>query len=506
MMIASGNLLGVSAAMTRTKLSDLLDAMDVLAVSGDVDVGVADLSTDSRLVEENAMFFAVPGASEDGARYVADAISRGASVVVVDQDAIVDPSVYERGAAAVVRVPDVRQAKALAAARFFGDPSCAMSVFGVTGTNGKTTTSLMIRSVLDYHSGPSVLIGSLGYEIGARRYPAPNTTPDSIDIQRLLARGRRAGCRNAVMEVSSHALDQRRAEGVRFQTATFTNLSGDHLDYHKTQEAYRNAKARLFAGLPEGAVAVLNADDPASEHMASVTSARVVRYGLSENVDVRAIVRRVDIDGASFLLRTDAGEIDVQTRLVGRHNLMNAIAGAATCAAAGIPLESIHGGFQLLRRVTGRLEAVDCGQDFRVLVDYAHTDDALRQVLNNLRPLTRGRVITVMGCGGDRDRAKRPRMGLAASMGSDLVVLTDDNPRSEDPAAIRAEVRGGVDPSAEVWEEPDRRKAIERALREAAGGDIVLIAGKGHETEQIVGGVHTPFDDRHVAKEVLWSL
>lgn len=499
-MIASGSLLNVNPAMTRMTLADLLDPEHVRHVVGDPTVEIRDLCANSRDAREGSLFFAVRGVREDGAKYVPDAVRRGAVAAVVPLDFEGDPGIP------ILKVADVRAAKSEIASRFFGEPSHAMRVVGVTGTNGKTTTAAMIRAILDYDRGPSVSIGTLGVEIGAHRIQSAHTTPDAIDVQRYLSRGRRMGCRSAVMEVSSHALDQRRVEHVHFSAAVFTNLSRDHLDYHGDMRAYLAAKKKLFEGLDEHAVAVLNDDDLASASLRDGIRARVVTYGLSPRADHRASVRRVDIDGVSFVLHTETGDVYVHIRLVGRHNLMNAVAASSACMALGLPPESVRGGLSALRRIPGRLEPVDCGQDFRVLVDYAHTDDALARVLDSLRSLTRGRLITVFGCGGDRDPGKRPRMGAVAAQRSDKVILTSDNPRDEDPGDILRQIVRGMPAGTDFRIEPDRRAAIEMALRIARGGDIVLIAGKGHETEQIAGGNRIPFDDRAVAREVLWSL
>jgi UDP-N-acetylmuramoyl-L-alanyl-D-glutamate--2,6-diaminopimelate ligase len=482
------------------RLSDLLDAIDVLAVSGDTEVVVRGLCADSRDSRNGYAFFAVAGAKEDGARYVEAAIAAGAAVIFTETETCAPENVT------VVRVRDCRAAKSRVAAEFFGFPSLELPTVGVTGTNGKTTTAKMIQAIAEYDRGPCVFLGTTGDEIAGEVLAAPNTTPDPIVVHEALRRGLTRGARLAAMEVSSHALEQGRVADVDFQVGVFTNLTPEHLDYHATLAAYRDAKSKLFESLRPGAVAVLNADDPASETFASRSQARVIRYGLERRADVTARVRRIDIDGLWFTLLSGQGEVDVVTRLVGRYNLMNALAAASTALALGFPLEAIRGGLARLRGVPGRLESVDCGQDFRVLVDYAHTDDALAKVLVNLRPLTHGRLITVFGCGGDRDRTKRPRMGRVAAEYSDLVIVTSDNPRSEDPGAIAAEILAGVPAGREVELVLDRRAAIERALKQARGGDIVLIAGKGHEDYQILLDRKIRFDDREVAREILWTL
>lgn len=481
-------------------LADLLDSIDVLSICGGTEIEVRGLCSDSREAEQGHAFFAVAGAKEDGAKYVASAIEKGASVVFTESDTCAPDNVT------VVRVADCRLAKSRIAAEFFGHPSSELPTVGVTGTNGKTTTTKMIQAIAEYDRGPCLFLGTTGYEIAGEIQPAPNTTPDPIVVHGALRRGIDRGARLAAMEVSSHALEQGRVADVTYHVGVFTNLTPEHLDFHGTLGEYRDAKAKLFEMLGPGAVAVLNADDPASESFASRTQARVVRYGLERRADITARVRRIDIDGLWFTLLSPFGEVDITTRIVGRYNLMNALAAAGAALSLGFPLEAVRGGIGRLRGVPGRLESVDCGQDFRVLVDYAHTDDALLKVLLNLKPLTHGRVITVFGCGGDRDRSKRPRMGKIAAEYSDLVIVTSDNPRSEQPAAIADEILAGIVDRKNVELELDRRTAISRAISEARGGDIVLIAGKGHEDYQIVGKEKFRFDDREVAREALWNL
>jgi UDP-N-acetylmuramoyl-L-alanyl-D-glutamate--2,6-diaminopimelate ligase len=482
------------------QLGDLLAGIDVLAVEGPTSVTITSLCTDSRQARRGCLFFAVPGIDQDGAGFLTEAVARGAVAVVVEG------GTPAPAGASVVRVVNCRLAKALMAARFFGHPSRRLPVVGVTGTNGKTTTSHLLRSIAEYDGGPTVLIGTIAHEVGQRSVRARNTTPDPIELESFLTEGLLERARLGIMEVSSHALVQERVAGIDFRAAVFTNLSPEHLDYHGTLEAYQAAKLLLFENLDASAVAVLNADDPVADVIAAVTRARVLRYGLSCSAEISADIRRVDADGTAFILKTPYGDVDVNTRLLGRHNLMNCMAAGAAALAMGYPLDSVRGGFQLLKCVPGRLESIHCGQDFRVLVDYAHTHDALQKVLENLRPLTRGRLITVFGCGGDRDRAKRPLMGRVAANLSDVAVLTSDNPRGEDPREIIEEVLAGIPEGRPVIVEADRRRAIETALRMAQSGDLVTIAGKGHEVRQLVGGRSIEFDDRAVAREVLWSL
>lgn len=490
----------IASLFPTATIAELAHAASGAVVSGDGGTRVGALVGDSRHAVPGSLFFAVKGVMQDGGGFVTDALARGAVAIVAEADVPVPAGVP------CVRVGDGRKAKALMAARFFGEPAHKLMAVGVTGTNGKTTTTWMMRSVAEYAGDKTLLLGTIANELDGESIPAANTTPDPIELHRMLAEAVLAGARLAVMEVSSHALEQDRVLGIGFRAAAFTNLSPEHLDFHKTLDAYRDAKARLFEALDPSATAVLNHDDPAAAVYASRTKARVVRYGMTPGADVSVEVHRVDIDGCSFALRTPQGRMDVATRLVGRHNLFNAMAAAATCLALGYPLDAVRGGFELLKGVPGRLESVDCGQDFRVLVDFAHTEAALRHVLETLRPLTKGRLITVFGCGGDRDTTKRPRMGAVVSALSDVAFVTSDNPRTEDPLAIIEQIKSGLVAEREIVIEPDRKRAITAALTSARGGDIVVIAGKGHEKVQIVGDRRIPFDDVETAREVLWSL
>lgn len=462
---------------------------------------IHDVTCDSRQVQPGTLFVAVPGTRQDGAAFVDEAIRRGAVAIVAEKPVPSCP-------VPVLVVPEARAALADLAARFHGHPTARLNVVGVTGTNGKTTTTFLVRSILEAAGQKAGLLGTIQHAIGSRVLPSDNTTPGSDTLQRHFAEMVRAGCGAAAMEVSSHALDQGRVRGVRFAAAIFTNLTRDHLDYHPTFEHYRDAKGKLFEMLSPKSVAALNADDPVSELYAARTPARVLTYALQRPADVTAAVELVTFHGTRLVLRAGGEEVRVHTRLLGTHNVYNILGAAAAAWGMGYDLEVIKAGVENLVAVPGRLEPVDAGQDFAVLVDYAHTDDALRNVLGCLRPLVRGRLIVVFGCGGDRDRGKRPKMGRVAAELADQVILTSDNPRSESPTAILSDILAGV-PERErrkVLLEPDRRDAIKMAVSLARKDDAVLIAGKGHETVQIFRDRTAGFDDRLVAREVLGDV
>lgn len=481
----------------------LADALGDVVVS-EADLPISGLTADSRAVQPGDLFVAASGSQVDGLDFVPEALSKGAAAVLASRPVAVPSSV------GFVGVPDVAAAKPLVADRFFGHPSGRLAVVGITGTNGKTTSAEMLRSMLTMDGRDSGLVGTLGAWIGNTHEPLRNTTPDAIELQRLLARMVDANLSTVVIEVSSHALALGRVGGVDFDVGVFTNLTQDHLDFHGSMEDYAAAKARLFEQLMPDAVAVLNADDAQSSRFAERTLARVFSYGLDAPADVSADVRRLDADGSSFQLRVDERQLllPLNTRLVGRHNVANALAAAAAALALELPPTAIRTGLSALAAVPGRLQPVDCGQDFRVLVDYAHTPDALQQVLTQLRPLTRGRLRVVFGCGGDRDRTKRPLMGATVARLADDLYVTSDNPRGENPQRILDDILDGL--PAEVRQRArslvDRREAISAACAEARGGDIVLVAGKGHELTQTIGCEQLDFDDRAVTREVLWTL
>ncbi len=468
-------------------LPDLLGPVPTRATTLQIDgVDVRDLAYDSRRVQDGTLFFCVPGAVADGHDHAAAAVAAGACALIVERELPlpVPQIVVDSCRAAMGPIADV----------FFGRPSERLLVLGVTGTNGKTTTAYLQHAILAAAGHTAGLLGTIERRIGGVAEPAQRTTSEAIDLQRDLRRMLDAGDTACAMEVSSHALDQQRVAGVRFAAAAFTNLTQDHLDYHADMEAYFAAKALLFDGRCPTAA---NADDAYGRRLPAD-----LRFGLATpGAEVRAEDVRYGAHGTAFRLRTPWGDAEVATRLVGRFNVENALAAVSSAGLAGVPLAAIVTGLEGVAGVPGRLEVVSGDRPFAVIVDYAHTADALENVLRALRPLATGRLIVVFGCGGDRDRGKRPTMARVACALADEVIITTDNPRSEDPLAIIAEVAAGADGRHAV--EPDRRRAIERAIAAAAPGDVVLIAGKGHEQGQDVAGSVTPFDDRVVACEVL---
>jgi UDP-N-acetylmuramoyl-L-alanyl-D-glutamate--2,6-diaminopimelate ligase len=464
---------------------------------------VSSVAYDSRRVHEGAVFVALRGQKADGAVFAAQAVSRGAIAVVAETarpEGVTAPWLHTR---------DARLALALLADRFYEHPSRRMPVIGVTGTNGKTTTAYLLASVLDAAGLPAGVMGTVSYRVGREEREAARTTPEAPDVQQLLAEMLEHGCRSAVMEVSSHALALKRVDGMRFAAAIFTNLTRDHLDFHEDMESYFAAKRRLFEMLDVDAPAVINADDPRAPALMAACR-RAVTYGISQPADVTPGPVQLALEGLALDVRTPKGSVAIRSPLVGRPNVYNILAATAAAVALDLPLEAVARGVHALPGVPGRFEVVSSATDnVTVVVDYAHTDDALRNLLETARPLAGKRLITVFGCGGDRDRTKRPLMGMVASRLSDVVIVTSDNPRSEDPARIIEEIRRGIAPGpqggrpTDVLSVVDRAEAIERAVAMAGAGDLVLVAGKGHEKYQQIGDRVLPFDDVAVAREAL---
>ena len=455
---------------------------------------------DSRRVRPGDVFVALAGHREDGAKYIAQALAKGAVAVLAES-----PS---HSSGHVILVKDARGALACLSAAVNGWPSRAMRVYGITGTNGKTTTAWLLRDLLRAGGMEPGLLTTVQVEYCGRAIPATRTTPDACELQRLLAAMRGAGCDSAVMEVSSHALDQQRVGSLRFEAAAFTNLSQDHLDYHKTMEAYFQSKQRLFAQLAQdkpGATAVCFRDAGYGENMVAYLATlplKRVTCGFTQDSDVRAEDIAVTSDGSRFTLAAPDGQrCKLRVHLAGRYNIANMLCAAGLALDAGVSFDTVARTLEQTKPQWGRLERVAAAIPADVFVDYAHTDDALRNVLGTLREITRGRLTVVFGCGGDRDRAKRPLMGRACAELADRLVVTSDNPRSEEPAAIIEEILTGMPEGADLVVEPDRRAAIRTALASAEKGDVVLVAGKGHECFQELADRTVPFDDRQVVME-----
>ncbi|HZP37913.1 MAG TPA: UDP-N-acetylmuramoyl-L-alanyl-D-glutamate--2,6-diaminopimelate ligase [Methylomirabilota bacterium] len=490
--------------------SALLDALPDKTVLGAPPERVTGLAYDSRKATPGSLFVAIPGFKQDGRRFAADALGRGAAVVVAEGG---DP--LPGSAAARVVVRSSREALARLADAYHGHPSRRLTVIGITGTNGKTTTSLLVEALLGADGRPTGVIGTIQYRVGAHAQDAGQTTPEALELQALLARMVEAGVGGVAMEVSSHALALSRVDGVEFDVAVFTNLTQDHLDFHKTLDAYRDAKARLFTLLASGPkprrAAVVNVDDPAGAAMVRAASAdarvRVLTFGLRPPAELHPSRWESGMDGIRLEIARPEGPITITSPLVGEHNVMNLLGAVGVGLVLGMEPARIGRILSGVATVPGRFERVEAGQPFLVVVDYAHTPDALENVLTTARKLLRpgARLGVVFGCGGDRDRGKRPIMGGIATRLADRAWVTSDNPRSESPEAILREIEAGIPAEAADRHESiaDRRRAIQRAVAWAREGDVIVIAGKGHETYQIVGGQTLPFDDREVARTAL---
>ena len=508
------------------KLGDLVSALTVnVPITGTWSQReVTAVVQDSRRAAPGSLFVAVRGFHSDGHRFIPQAVGQGAVAVVAEESASVEvvPDIP------VIRVPDSRKALARLAAKFYDYPSRRIKLVGITGTKGKTTTSYLMRSIIEAAGHQAGLIGTIDYRIGDRVYPAPNTTPESLDLQALFAEMAERGARYCVLEVSSHALALGRTDECEFEAAAFTNLAHEHLDFHRTMDEYGAAKALLFSSLASDKAAVVNMDDAFGSAIIKRTAARVITYGITGHADVRPAGNiGHNISGLSLAVSTPSGEINIESSLVGRHNIYSILAAVGLGIALGFSGEAVATGIKQMKAVPGRMEKVVAGQTFGVLVDYAHTEGSLRSLLEAVREMTGKRVITVFGCGGDRDRAKRPKMGAAAIAHSDLVIVTSDNPRTEDSLAIIGEIEAGMTagirmekleplccgprarsvsnktPYAVI---PDRADAIETAVRLAGPGDVVVLAGKGHEDYQIVGESKHHFDDREEARKAIAKL
>lgn len=469
---------------------------------------ISSLTTDSRKVCKGSLFIAIRGYTVDGHAFLQQAVENGAVAALVETPNTTLPIPQ-------IVVPDTRKASAILANVFYRMPSSNLSVIGVTGTNGKTTVTHLIEKILQDHGAKVGLLGTIGKRIANHTVEVPNTTPEAVELQGFLAEMVAAGCEYGVMEVSSHALEEGRVAGVRFHIGVFTNLTQDHLDFHLTMDNYRRAKGKLFSRLgnaygrtrQEMAYAVLNADTPECREYQNETVMESLTYGMDESADVRATAVRITAEGAEFHVCTSfAGTAKVKLQLTGRFNIYNALAAISVGLIEGVALSDIAQSLESVTGIPGRFQRVDAGQAFTVLVDYAHTPDSLENALSTVKEFAQGRIITVVGCGGDRDKTKRPLMAKVACAFSDLTILTSDNPRTEDPERILDEMVAGVAQWPHRYQRvPDRKEAIEQAIAIAKPDDVILIAGKGHEDYQILGRTKIHFDDREVARDAIRS-
>lgn len=482
------------------KLNQLLRGAEVIAVKGDRYLEIAGIYYDSKQLRNGGLFFAIKGSNVNGSEFIDEAIERGAVCVVSEDDFITFKNVCK------VKVKDARKACAVIANNFYQNPSDKMNIVGITGTNGKTTILYLIEAILQQAGRACGTIGTISYKVGERDIPAVNTTPSAIMLQMLLQEMQKAGISFCVMEVSSHSIHQHRIDGVKFNSAIFTNLSGEHLDYHKDMDEYFSVKKRLFDELTEDAQAIINVDDDYGMRITADTKARVLTYALRSEAEVKAEDIKYSVKGTYFKVRTPHGELNLRAPLIGEYNIYNILAAVSFALSKGIKAKEIEEAVRRFKGAPGRLQRIDRGQDFSVFVDYAHTDDALANVLGALKKLTKRRIITVFGCGGDRDKKKRPRMGKVAAELADFVVITSDNPRSEDPKSIIDDiVKGLPDGFKDYKVSSDRKKAIGLSLAMAEDSDIVLIAGKGHEKYQVLKDTTVAFDDSKIATEILES-
>lgn len=488
------------------RLSDVLAGCRVISSSGDLGREILGIAYDSRQVSGGFVFVAIRGLRADGNRFAVQAVERGAAAVV---SVLPAPVGFQ---ATWIQVEDDREALAVLASNFFERPTAKLAAIGITGTNGKTTTAYLVESILKAAGRPAALFGTVEYRGPGFEYKADRTTPEAPDLQSLFRRVVDGGWKYAVMEVSSHAIDLKRVEKVHFDVAVFTNLTRDHLDYHKDMRSYFLAKKKLFTGL-DGEIPrilVLNMDDSQFDELAAIAPSHVISYGMRTGSDVRPSSWQLGWNGIDATFESPAGAFRVHSNMKGKPNLYNISAAVGVAVGLGISADAIRDGIEQLPSVAGRFETIETNQPFRVVVDYAHTDDALEKVLQAAREMTPGRLIVVFGCAGERDRTKRPLMGNIAARLGDLAILTSDNPRGEDPMSIIREVEAGmvgegID-AGKCRAVADRREAIRFALASAASGDTVIVAGKGHETYQVIGNQSFDFDDRVVVRELLNEL
>jgi len=489
----------------KKKLKDLLSGVEVVSTGNNLAVEVSGIATDSKSVRDGYLFVAIKGYSRDGHDFINEAVLKGAKAIVAQDGCLPAGDI---SGAPVILVSDSRKASADISNNFYNRPSDKARVIGITGTNGKTTVSYLCESIFKKAGFKTGVVGTINYRYGQRLIPAVNTTPGALELAQIMGYMVDNGAKYIVMEVSSHSLSQGRVRGVDFKTAVFTNITPEHLDYHKTMQEYKNAKAILFKNLAVHAKAVLNIDDVFGKELSAelcCNKSALLTYSLGSNADIYPEKYFLSSSGVEAVIVMPAGKININSRLVGKFNLYNILAAASVGIAESVAIDKIAAGIDDIMVVPGRLEKISCGQKFDVYVDYAHTDDALKNVLGALRELSPAKIITLFGCGGDRDKTKRPRMGKIAASLSDYVIITTDNPRSEDPESIAGQVLEGVlkNDRNKALVIIDRQEAIKKAISLARSGDVVLLAGKGHETYQVFKNTTQPFDDSQIAKNIL---
>jgi UDP-N-acetylmuramoyl-L-alanyl-D-glutamate--2,6-diaminopimelate ligase len=479
----------------------MMQGIEYKLLAGELNQDIQGISYDSRKVKSGDLFVCIVGLKSDGHEYIEQALSRGAVALLVERE------ITAKTEAAVLQTADSRRALPIAAANFFGNPSRQIKVVGVTGTNGKTTTTHLIQAILEEQGARVAIMGTLYARMGDEKIVMGHTTPEAVEVQEFMRLVQREKGEYLIMEVSSHALDLGRVDQVSFHAAVFTNLTQDHLDYHLNMDKYKEAKLKLFSTLAEkeGAFAVINADDPAAGDFMQASGVGYYRYGINQEAEVKAIHLHSSLKGSQFTVVHSAGSFDINMKLIGRFNVYNALAAIAFAMHEGVETTVIKTALEKVEGVGGRFEQVVCGQDFTVVVDYAHTPDGLENILRTGKEILENRLITVFGCGGDRDKSKRPLMGKIAAQYSDFCIVTSDNPRSEDPEAIIDDIIPGLKAveNSHYAKIVDRREAIHQAICLAKKGDLVIIAGKGHETYQLIKDQVLDFDDRLVAAEFL---
>ncbi len=489
--------------MSEKNLKNLITGIETIESLGNRDPEIGNIAFDSRKVQQGGLFVAIPGGSHDGSAFIKEALDKGAIAIITEASLESLSSLHiDRENICLIRVADSRKSLAIVSANFYGDPSAHLNLTGVTGTNGKTTLTYILEALAKVDGRSTGVIGTIDCHFGKTKIPAAMTTPESLDLNLNFRRMVDAGVTDCFLEVSSHALSQKRVCDINFDVGIFTNLSRDHLDFHSDMEEYKSAKAELFRG-NKVRVPIVNIDDPAGKEFAAELKENVVSTGINNSADFMAENISLTAVESQFTLKTPNGSTEIRTNLLGEHNIYNLLSASAYALAQGMSLGMIQSTFRNIPSVPGRFESISEGQDFSVLVDYAHTEDALSKAITAAKAFTEGKVIVVFGCGGDRDKGKRECMGRVATEKADFTVITSDNPRTEDPEKIVADILEGIPASASHAAIINRREAIEYAISRAKKNDLVLIAGKGHEDYQVLGTQKEHFDDREVAREFL---